>query len=84
VSILRFSLPKGKAAGVEDEFLSLLCSTLRAGDVVTETGGQFLVLLVNTSYPNLSHAVDRFRQNWVGTNAGADVEFEYEWSVMEP
>ena len=84
VSLLRFSLPKGTAEATEDAFLSLLCSTLRAGDVVARHGGQFLVLLVNTGFPNLSHAVDRFRQNWEATKEGAGVVFEYEWSVMEP
>ncbi len=83
-SILRFSLPKGTAEATEDEFFSVLCSTLRAGDVVTQNGGQFLALLVNTNYPNLAHAVERLRQNWAGTKTGSDVAFAYEWSVMDP
>ena len=82
VSLLRFSLPQGTNEDTEESFLSLLCSTLRSGDVVTRNGSHFLVLLVNTSYPNLSYAADRLRQNWMAQQE--DVEFEYEWTVMEP
>ena len=82
-SILRFSLPKGTPTETEDAFLSLLCSTLRASDVVTKHGGQFLVILVNTTFPNLSSAVERVRASWEKTEAGADVSFAYEWSVMD-
>ena len=82
VSLLRFSLPQGRNEDTEEAFLSLLCSTLRSGDVVTRNGSHFLVLLVNTSYPNLSYAADRLRQNWMAQQE--DVEFEYEWTVMEP
>lgn len=82
VSLLRFSMPKGTAAETEDEFMSLLCATLRAGDVVTRNGGQIVTLLFNTSFPNLSHAVERVRQNW--SEQHADLDFEYEWMVLEP
>ncbi len=82
VSMLRFSFPKGTPSETEEDFLSLLCATLRAGDVVTRNGGQVIALLVNTSFPNLSHAVDRLRQNW--TEQHAELDFEYEWMVLEP
>ena len=82
VSLLRFSLPKGTTSAKEEAFLSMLCSTFRGGDVVTKNGGQILALLVNTSFPNLSHAVNRLRQNW--KEQYADLDFEYEWMVLEP
>ena len=81
-SLLSFSLQKGTSAEMEDEFLSILCTTLRAGDVVTKNGGRFLVLLVNTDFPNLSHAAERLRQKWVMQYPEED--FEYEWTVLEP
>lgn len=81
-SLLRFSLPKEATSEEADEFLSLLCSTLRMGDVVTKNGSQFLVLLVNTNFPKLSNAVERLRKKWVEQQA--EIDFEYEWSVMKP
>ena len=84
VSILRFSLPNGTEADTMEAFFSLLCSTLRTGDVATKNGGQCLVLLLNTSFPNLAHAADRLRKKWSEMEEGMDTEFEYEWSVMEP
>lgn len=82
VSLLRFSLPKGTPPETEEAFFLLLCSTFRLGDVATRNGGQILALLINTSFPNLSHAVERLRQKW--TEQQADVDFEYEWMVLEP
>ena len=81
-SLLCFSLPKGTSVETEDEFLSILCTTLRTGDVITKNGGHFLVLLVNTDFPNLSHAAERLRQKWVVQHP--DEEFEYEWTILEP
>ncbi len=83
VSILRFSLPRGAGPGAEEEFLSFLCSGLRAGDVVTQHGGQFLALLVNTDSPKLSGAVERIRRAWAETGEGKDLVPECEWSVLE-
>ena len=81
-SMLRFSLPKGTPSETEEDFLALLCSTLREGDVVTKHGGQFLALLVNTDSSQLSSAVDRIRQNWASAREETDVEIEAEWTVM--
>ena len=81
-SLLCFSLPKGTSVETEDEFLSILCTTLRTGDVITKNGGHFLVLLVNTDFPNLSHAAERLRQKWAVQHP--DEEFEYEWTILEP
>ena len=81
-SLLRFSLPKEASLEMEDAFLSMLCAMLRTGDVVTKNGGHFLVLLVNTDFPNLVHAADRLRKSWMAQQE--DEEFEYEWTVLEP
>jgi hypothetical protein len=81
-SLLRFSLPKEASLEMEDAFLSMLCAMLRTGDVVTKNGGHFLVLLVNTDFPNLIHAADRLRKSWMAQQE--DEEFEYEWTVLEP
>ncbi|MBO6235855.1 MAG: hypothetical protein J6N22_03940, partial [Schwartzia sp.] len=82
ISLLRFSLPKGTPLETEEEFLSMLCTTLRTGDVVTKNGVHYLVLLVNTDFPNLSHAADRLRKSWVLQHE--DEDFDYEWTVLEP
>ncbi len=82
VSLLCFSLPKETSPAIADAFLTFLCSMLRSSDVVTKNGRQFLVLLVNTNYPNLFNATDRLRKKWAEQQEGID--FEYEWSVIEP
>ena len=82
ISLLQFSLPKGTSTETEEEFLSVLCTTLRTGDVVTKNGAHFLVLLVNTDFPNLFHAAERLRKSWAAQHE--DEEFEYEWTVLEP
>ncbi len=82
VSLLQFSLPKGTSPETEEEFLSVLCTTLRTGDVVTKNGAHFLVLLVNTDFPNLFHAAERLRKSWSAQHE--DEDFEYEWTVLEP
>ncbi len=83
-AILRFSLPKGMTPEVEGAFMALLRKTLRSSDVVTKNGGEFLVLLVNTDFPNLSHAVERLRHAWTRKEESDGADFEYEWSVLEP
>ncbi|MBE6095831.1 MAG: diguanylate cyclase [Schwartzia succinivorans] len=86
VSILRFYLPNGTDEKTMEAFFSLLCSTLRTADVATQNGGHCLVLLVNTSFPNLAHAADRLRKKWteMEIEEGMEADFEYEWSVLEP
>ena len=86
VSILRFYLPNGTDEKTMEAFFSLLCSTLRTADVATKNGGHCLVLLVNTSFPNLAHAADRLRKKWteMEIEEGMEADFEYEWTVMEP
>ncbi|MBR5908586.1 MAG: hypothetical protein IKZ66_01270, partial [Schwartzia sp.] len=86
ISILRFSLPNGTDEKTMEAFFSLLCSTLRTADVATKNGGHCLVLLVNTSFPNLAHAADRLRKKWteMEIEEGMEADFEYEWTVMEP
>lgn len=88
--ILRFSLnqdenPTVPMAEVGEEFINTLASTLRRGDAVTQSGSnQFLVLLSNTGFPELSYAVDRVQKNWESTVYGAKMPFSCEWSVLEP
>lgn len=68
-----------------EEFLTHLRHTLRKGDVITKSGqNQFLALLSNTGYPDLNHAVDRIRKNWLNTPHGADFPFSHEWSALSP
>ncbi len=86
ISILQFSLPNGTDEETMEAFFSLLCTTLRTADVATKNGGQCLVLLINTTFPNLAHAADRLRKKWteMQIEEGMEAEFEYEWSVIEP
>ena len=69
----------------EEQFFETLQTTLRKGDAVTKNGNnQFIVLLSNTGYPELGHAVERIRQNWENTPAGEAMSFSYEWADLQP
>ncbi len=69
----------------EDQFYQVLQTTLRKGDAVTRNGSnQFVVLLSNTGYPELGHAVERIRRNWENTPAGEALSFSYEWADLMP
>ncbi len=70
-------VPKGGT-----DFSSLVKKADKALYEVKKNGGQFLVLLVNTIFSNLSNVADRLRKKWKEQHS--DVDFEYEWSVMEP
>ncbi len=88
--ILLFSLEKGESPSLPiskaaEELYDTIQKTLRKGDAVTQNGkNQILVLLTNTAYPELEHAVVRIRRNWKETPAGSEYSFNYEWSVLEP
>ena len=90
VSILLFSLNKtGESAcslaEANEQLFDTIQATLRKGDAITQNGkNQILVLLINTGYPDLEHAVARIRKNWQEQPANAEFSFDYEWSVLEP
>ena len=90
VCILLFTLDKSGDDGIPllhavDELYQTIQSTLRKGDAITQHGKNLiLVLLINTGYPELEHAVDRIRKNWQDTPASENYTFTYEWSVLEP
>lgn len=82
--ILLFTFAKNPTADVSEKFVTNLKTTLRKGDVVTQNGAnQFLVILSNTNYPDLNHAVKRIRKNWSKLPESAAFPFSFEWSVLE-
>ncbi len=87
--ILLFSLNKSNEEGPSlfhavDELYQIIQGTLRKGDAITQHGkNQILVLLINTGYPDLEHAVARVRKNWQKNPISENYDFLYEWSVLE-
>ena len=88
--ILLFSVDKSGESSTSlseasEELFQTIQSTLRKGDAITQNGkNQILVLLTNTGYPDLEHAVARIRQRWLENPASSGFSFSYEWSVLEP
>ena len=86
-----FSLVRHKEGGdvnlkeVAEQFMSVLHTTFRAGDAVTQNGNnQFFVLLTNTdAYRHVSSAVKRISEAWDKMEACAYFTFEYEWKVLD-
>ena len=88
--LISFSLKRHKEGDFNlrdaaEQFISILHSTLRNGDAVTQNGNnQFFVLLTNTdAYYNVTRAVQRVSDNWDKVEACAYFTFDYEWKVMD-
>ncbi|MBQ9486781.1 MAG: hypothetical protein IJU91_03125, partial [Selenomonadaceae bacterium] len=88
--LINFSLKRHKEGDFNlrdaaEQFISILHSTLRTGDAVTQNGNnQFFVLLTNTdAYYNVTRAVQRVSDNWDKVEACAYFTFDYEWKVMD-
>ena len=85
-----FSLVRHKEGGdvnlkeVAEQFMSVLHTTFRAGDAVTQNGNnQFFVLLTNTdAYHNVNRAVKRVAENWDKVEACRYFAFTHEWKVL--
>ena len=85
-----FSLIRHKEGGdvnlkeVAEQFMSVLHTTFRAGDAVTQNGNnQFFVLLTNTdAYHNVNRAVKRVAENWDKVEACRYFTFTHEWKVL--
>lgn len=86
-----FSLIRHKDGGddnlkeVAEQFMSVLHTTFRAGDAVTQNGNnQFFVLLTNTdAYHNVNRAVKRVAENWDKVEACRYFTFTHEWKVLD-
>ena len=88
--LLVFSLKRHKEGNANmkdaaEQFTSVLKSTLRQGDAVTQNGNnQFFVLLTNTdAYYNVTRAVQRVSDAWDKVEACTYFTFDYEWKVMD-
>jgi len=70
---------------VAEQFESVLHSTFRAGDAVTQnSNNQFLVLLTNAdAYHNVNRAVQRVSDNWDKMDACRYFTFNHEWKVLD-
>ncbi len=86
-----FSLVRHKEGGTgnikdaAEQFISVLHSTLRRGDAVTQSGNnQFFVLLTNTdAYYNVTRAVKRISDAWDQLECCRYFAFNYEWKVLD-
>ena len=85
-----FSLVRHKdgAANLKDaaeQFASVLHTTFRAGDVITQNGNnQFFALLTNAdAYFNVKSAVQRVSDNWDKMEACRYFTFNHEWKVLD-
>ena len=84
-SIVRHKEGNANLKDAAEQFTSVLKSTLRQGDAVTQNGNnQFFVLLTNTdAYYNVTRAVQRVSDAWDKMDACTYFTFDYEWKVMD-
>ena len=89
ISILLFSIKEKEHAAIPiedalDEFMSVLGSSLRQSDLVTQNGkNQCLVILPETSSQNISVVTERIMQNWGEADSSAMFTLSYESGKME-
>lgn len=74
-----------KISQAVDEFFTVIRSTLRKGDAITQNGkNQFFVLLTNADAErDVNKAVKRISERWDKTPACTYYDFSYEWSVID-
>ena len=84
LNLNRYGNPTVTLPEAEEHFLSTLRSTLRKGDVITQNGTNFIVLLSNIEKEHIVSVSDRIQHNWEKTPASACYLFSYEWAVLEP
>ncbi len=84
LNLNRYGNPKVSLAEAEEQFISVLCSTLRKGDMVTKNGTKFIVLLSDIEKEHLTNVSDRIQENWEKTTASSCYLFSYEWAMLEP
>ena len=84
LALNRYGNPTVTPAEADEQFLSTLRSTLRRGDVITQNGKNFIVLLSSIEMEHITAVSDRIQQNWEKTPAGSCYLFSYEWTMMEP
>ena len=88
--LIIFSLKRHKSGSMQmsdaaDQFLTVISTTFRKGDAVTQNGSsQFFALLTNAdAYRDVKKVTDRIRENWDHIPASAYFTFEYEWKVID-
>ncbi len=84
LALNRYGNPTVTPAEADEQFLSTLRSTLRKGDVITQNGKNFIVLLSSIEMEHITAVSDRIQQNWEKAPAGSCYLFSYEWAMMEP
>ena len=84
-----FSLKRHKSGSIQmaeaaDQFLTVISTTFRQGDAVTQNGNsQFFALMTNAdAYRDVKKVTDRIRENWDHVPASTYFTFEYEWKVL--
>jgi len=87
--LIIFSLKRHKSGSIQmadaaDQFLTVISTTFRQGDAITQNGNsQFFALLTNAdAYRDVKKVTDRTQANWDHVPASAYFTFEYEWKVL--
>ena len=88
--LIVFSLKRHKNGAIQiaeaaDQFLTVMSTTFRKGDAITQNGaGQFFALLTNAdAYRDVKKVTDRISENWDRVPACTYFTFEYEWKVLD-
>ena len=90
ICILLFSIKERDRAvlpieDAADQFSEVLVSSLRQSDIITQNGkNQFIVLLPETSFQNISVVSERVLQNWNDADASAIFSVSVEQDVIRP
>ncbi len=68
----------------EDEFLTVLKSTLRRSDTITQnSSSQFVVILYDIKLDDVHNVVNRIERNWQQYDMSKDISFKSEFDVIK-
>ncbi|MBQ8679209.1 MAG: diguanylate cyclase [Treponema sp.] len=88
-AILLFMLKEKEHAAVPiedaaDEFMEVLCSSLRQSDLVTKNNAlQFIVMLPEISNSDINTVTERIMQNWKSADSSAMFSLSFEQGMIE-
>lgn len=70
-------------ANADEEFLSVLKSTLRRSDTITQSSNnQFVVILYDIVPDDVHNVVDRIERNWQQYEMSKQITFKCEWDLI--
>ncbi len=82
--MVMFTLVGKDADSLSEEFLSVLRSSLRQSDIVTESSkGRFLVLLLEMDPANIEVVIDRIMSKWASASLQGLCDITYELELLK-